>query len=155
MGEVLVAADAEVPRRVALKRLADGRHHDPDSSRRFAAEAALTGELEHPGIVPVYSSGQDAEGRPSYALRLVEGETLQQARARHHAAGADLAGLRRLLGRFVQVCQTAAYAHSRGVVHRDLKPANVLLGPNGETLVLDGGLAQRLTDPPAEEAVFS
>src|SRR5437764_1305020 len=94
--------------------------------------------------------GCDAAGRPFYAMRLVKGESLKEAVEHFHASGG--AGdprrwnleLRQLLGRFVAVCNAVAYAHSRGVIHRDLKPANILLGPYGETLVVDWGLAKPL-----------
>jgi hypothetical protein len=97
----------------------------------------------------------DAEGRPYYAMRLIRGETLQEAVARFRGPGGPAAApgeralaLRGLLGRFVAVCNAVAYAHSRGVVHRDLKPANVMLGPYGETLVVDWGLAKALGERP-------
>ena len=125
---------------------------DPDSRARFLLEAEVTGRLEHPGIVPVYGLGFDDQGRPYYAMRFVRGITLDEAIATFHKA--DAAGgrdprertleLRQLLGRFVSVCHTMAYAHSRGVLHRDLKPANVLLGPYNETLIVDWGLAKVL-----------
>src|SRR5262249_51106919 len=112
---------------------------------RFELEARITGGLEHPGIVPVHGLGYDAEGRPFYAMRLIRGETLRDAIARHHRSSPDYSRPPRdLLTRFVTVCNTLAYAHSRGVIHRDLKPANVLLGPFGETLVVDWGLAKVL-----------
>ena len=99
--------------------------------------------------MPVYGLGHDADGRPYYAMRFIRGESLQRGhrplpsdrRCRPRPRRADLA-LRQLLGRFVDVCNAVAYAHSRGVLHRDLKPANVMLGPYGETLVVDWGLAK-------------
>jgi formylglycine-generating enzyme required for sulfatase activity len=149
LGEVLVAEDAELRREVALKRIRAAYAHDPASRRRFLMEAEVTGRLEHPGIVPVYGLVWDGAGQPCYAMRLIQGETLQQAIRRFHEAerpGRDPAerrlALRALLTRFVAVCQTMAYAHDRGVLHRDLKPANVMLGPFGETLVVDWGLAK-------------
>ncbi|MFM8219709.1 MAG: protein kinase domain-containing protein, partial [Planctomycetaceae bacterium] len=114
------------------------------------SEAEITGRLEHPGIVPVYSLGHHADGRPYYAMWLIAGEqagTLQQALRQFHAAPPtdpaerDLQW-RGLLRRVIDVCNTMAYAHSQGVLHRDLKPANILLGPYGETLVVDWGLAR-------------
>src|SRR5262249_17808615 len=86
------------------------------------------------------------DGRPYYAMRLIRGETLAAAVARFHATPGRFESMefRQLLGRFVAVCQAVAYAHSRGVLHRDLKPGNVMLGPFGETLVLDWGLAKVL-----------
>src|SRR5262249_21769151 len=112
---------------------------------RFVKEAEITGKLEHPGVVPVYGLGRHADGRPFYAMRLIKGETLKEAIARFHGTpGGGELGLRGLLGRFVAVGNTIAYAHSRGILHRDLKPSNILLGPYGETLVVDWGLAKAL-----------
>src|SRR5262249_20773348 len=110
----------------------------------------ITGRLEHPGVVPVYGLGCDAEGRPFYAMRFVRGQSLKEAIERFHQVqtsnGSDPRRrnleLRQLLNRFVAVCNVMSYAHSRGVIHRDLKPANILLGPYGETLVVDWGLAK-------------
>jgi eukaryotic-like serine/threonine-protein kinase len=148
LGAVFVALDAELNREVALKQILDRHADDPDSRARFLLEAEVTGRLEHPGVVPVYGLGCDAQGRPFYAMRLVKGESLKGAVERFHAAGGvgdprrwNLE-LRRLLSRFVAVSNVVAYAHSRGVIHRDLKPANILLGPYGETLVVDWGLAK-------------
>src|SRR5262249_8509776 len=76
VGEVFVAEDQELGREVALKGIQEVCLHDPDSRRRFLREAEITGRLEHPGIVPVYGLGQDAEGRPFYAMRFIKGETL-------------------------------------------------------------------------------
>jgi WD40 repeat protein/tRNA A-37 threonylcarbamoyl transferase component Bud32 len=152
LGQVSVALDAELNREVALKELRPERAEDPASRARFLLEAEITGRLEHPGVVPVYGLGYDAQGRPFYAMRFVRGEDLKEAIERFHAAGSDPAShqdphrgnleLRQLLNRFVAVCNVMAYAHSRGVIHRDLKPANILLGPYGETLVVDWGLAK-------------
>jgi serine/threonine-protein kinase len=150
LGEVQVAEDVELRREVALKRIQRRYADDPEVRRRFLREAEITGRLEHPGIVPVYGLTHDREGLPRYAMRFIEGQTLQDAIRRFHTAdrpGPETAeqrlALRELLGRFLTVCHTIAYAHSRGVLHRDLKPANVMLGKYGETLVVDWGLAKR------------
>src|SRR5204863_7020139 len=85
------------------------------------------------------------DGRPFYAMRLVQGDSLRDALRRFHADKEprfDSLEFRQLLGRFVGVCNAIAYAHSRGVLHRDLKPGNVMLGQYGETLVVDWGLAK-------------
>jgi WD40 repeat protein/tRNA A-37 threonylcarbamoyl transferase component Bud32 len=156
LGEVFLAEDEELHRLVALKRIRGPRADDPESRRRFLLEAEVTGRLEHPGIVPVYGLVHDEEGRPCYAMRFIEGESLKEAVERFHAAGrprpasARRLELRQLLGRFVAVCNALAYAHSRGVLHRDLKPANVLLGKFGETLVVDWGLARPFARTEAE-----
>src|SRR5262249_22500605 len=84
LGEVFLAFDGELNRSVALKELRARRAHDPDSQARFLLEAKVTGKLEHPGIVPVYSLGRYADGRPYYAMRLIEGETLRGAIERFH-----------------------------------------------------------------------
>jgi tetratricopeptide (TPR) repeat protein/tRNA A-37 threonylcarbamoyl transferase component Bud32 len=143
LGEVLVAEDAQLGRRVALKRIQPRWRHDAEARRRFLLEAEVTGRLEHPGVVPVYSLTEDADGELCYAMRFVEGETLQQAIRRYHAAPGPLE-LRQLLSRFVAVCNAVGYAHSRGVLHRDLKPANIMLGKYGETLLVDWGLAKAI-----------
>ncbi len=149
LGQVSVALDQELHRQVALKEMLDQQAHDPDKRARFVREAEITGGLEHPGIVPVYGLGAYADGRPYYAMRFIKGDSLQQAIRQFHRQdtpdrdpGARTLALRQLLGRFVDVCNAVAYAHSRGVLHRDLKPQNVMLGPYGETLVVDWGLGK-------------
>jgi serine/threonine protein kinase/tetratricopeptide (TPR) repeat protein len=208
LGRVSVALDTELDRTVALKEIQDAYADDQISRARFVQEAEITGKLEHPGIVPVYGLGHYADGRPFYAMRFVQGDTLKEAIARFHgepgrgsagshspidgepghesvdststvhpespstanpdglstrrsqsgrapsvsvprararrmrSADAALLEFRQLLRRFTDVCNAIAYAHSRGVIHRDLKPGNVMLGPFGETLVVDWGLAK-------------
>jgi serine/threonine-protein kinase len=150
LGEVFVARDEELRREVALKEIQERHADNPESRARFLLEAEVTGSLEHPGIVPVYGLGTYGDGRPFYAMRFVRGDNLKDAIERFHRdkaalpAGERALRLRQLLGRFVDVCQAIAYAHSRGVLHRDLKPGNVMLGKYGETLVVDWGLAKVL-----------
>ena len=122
---------------------------DSPAGRRFLLEAEVTSQLEHPGIAPVHGRGNTDDGRPFYTMRFIEGETLQDATRRFHApagvaAGARNVEQRRLLRAFVTVCETVAYAHSRGVIHRDLKPSNVMVGPFAEVLVMDWGLAKQM-----------
>jgi tetratricopeptide (TPR) repeat protein len=150
LGEVFVADDVSLGRRVALKTIRVGRSGSRRARRDFLREAEVTSRLEHPGVVPVHGVGQSPDGRPCYSMRFVEGQTLKDAIRRHHEAspsdpGQRVLAFRDLLSRFVAVCNTVAYAHSRGVLHRDLKPENIMLGPFGETLVLDWGLAKDLT----------
>jgi serine/threonine protein kinase len=158
-GEVFVARDEELHRDVALKRIQPRPTTRGDAVGRFVREAEVTGRLEHPGVVPVYGLGRDADGRPYYAMRFVQGESFDDAIRRFHAdpgndPRARSVAFRHLLTRFLAVCDTAAYAHSRGVVHRDLKPQNVMLGAYGETLVVDWGLAKLQSEAgePAAEA---
>jgi tetratricopeptide (TPR) repeat protein/tRNA A-37 threonylcarbamoyl transferase component Bud32 len=144
IGEVWKADDVEIGRLVALKRLRRGRE---EQQERFLVEAQITGQLAHPGVVPVHDLGVDQEGRPFYVMAFVHGRTLREAIEEYHA-GRSASGeppevqAGRLLEAFIQVCQTVAYAHNRGVVHRDLKPDNVRLGRYGETIVLDWGMAK-------------
>jgi serine/threonine protein kinase len=157
LGEVFVARDEELHREVALKQIQETHADNPQSRSRFVLEAEITGGLEHPGIVPVYGLGTYDDGRPFYAMRFIKGDSLKDAIERYH--GTDGNGLepgerslefRKLLGRFVDVCNAIAYAHSRGVLHRDLKPGNIMLGPYGETLVVDWGLAKPVGRPEKE-----
>jgi len=166
LGEVFVAHDGELKREVAVKQI---QHHaDAAASRaRFLLEAEITGGLEHPGVVPVYGLGTDDQGRPFYAMRFIQGESLKEAIKRFHGRRSQrtirnpqsFASLefRKLLGCFIDVCNAIEYAHSRGFLHRDLKPDNVMLGNFGETLVVDWGLAKPMGPgrnylPPADEA---
>ncbi|MFO0811473.1 MAG: serine/threonine-protein kinase [Gemmataceae bacterium] len=149
LGEVLIATDGELPRRVALKRIQPQLANDPARRARFAREAEITGRLEHPGIVPIYGRVDGPDGEPFYAMRFIAGESLRDAIARTHAlpSGPDRERqVRQLLVRFVAVCNAVAYAHSQRIVHRDLKPANVMLGSFGETYVVDWGLAKVIDD---------
>src|SRR5207253_9660501 len=128
LGEVLVAYDEELHRDVALKRIQRQYAGNALSRRRFLLEAEVTGRLEHPGIVPVYGLVQDEKGQPSYAMRFIAGQSLAEAIKNWHASVApnyDALPFRQLLQRFISVCQTMAYAHSKHVLHRDLKPANI------------------------------
>lgn len=151
LGQVSLARDEKLNRQVALKEIRPDKRENPGLRQRFLTEAEITGQLEHPGIVPIYDLDQDAHGEVRYAMRFVQGRTLRDAIRAYHRQPSPL-GFRGLLQRFVSVCETIAYAHSQGVIHRDLKPANVLLGDYGETLVVDWGLAKRLSAPSGTRA---
>ncbi len=149
LGEVLAAHQEELDRTVALKRIRPDRLHDT-ARRRFLREAAITARLQHPGIVPIYGLGHDKDG-PFYTMPFIEGQTLQEAIDAFHGdealgrdSGRRALSFRGLLQQFIAVCNTMAYAHDQGVIHRDLKPSNIMLGPYGETLVMDWGLAKRV-----------
>jgi serine/threonine protein kinase len=158
MGEIYRGLDQECSRFVAIKKLRQDHQRNPEAQKRFHTEAEITAGLEHPGIVPVYGKGVDPQGLEFYAMRLISGEgagTLsdsiqklhQQVSAEGHRWRATyLEQIRDLVRRLVTVCDTVAYAHSRGIVHRDLKPSNILIGPYGETLIADWGLARKI-DP--------
>ena len=161
LGVLYLARDNQFQRDVALKQIRDDRNEHIVVNDKFLFEAEVTGQLEHPGIVPVYSMGLTPEGKPYYAMRFIHGIELKAAiRELHEAKGKkqlDYYGVefRSLLQRFISVCQTIAYAHKRGVLHRDLKPANIMLGPFGETLVVDWGLARPLQPTAAEQIDLS
>lgn len=147
VGQVWVARDQDLGREVALKELRSETGGSNSIKERFLKEARITGQLEHPGIVPVYElSETDREGRPFYTMRYVRGQTLRDAIKEYHKRlkddEADALDLVQLLGNFVDICHAVAFAHSREVLHRDLKSENVVLGSYGETVVLDWGLAK-------------
>ena len=141
VGVVYKGRDKNLGRSVALKVLRPRHSDNPDVIQRFLEEAQIGGQLQHPGIVPVYGLGLQSDGRPYFAMKLIRGETL--AALLQDRASPD-AARRRFLGVFEQICQTMAYAHSRGVVHRDIKPANVMVGSFGEVQIVDWGFAKVL-----------
>lgn len=155
LGQIHIARDYDLNREVALKTIKASRSDDATSRLQFLLEGEVTGSLEHPGVVPVYGMGTDASGRPYYAMRFIRGDSLAMEIERFHAGerssnqGKRALALRKLLRRFTDVCNAMDYAHSRGVLHRDLKPDNVMVGPYGETLVVDWGLAKLIDRPPA------
>ena len=141
MGAVLKGRDSDLGRDLAVKVLLDSHRDKPDMIRRFIEEAQIAGQLQHPGIVPVYELGAFGDRRPYFAMKLVKGHTLAEILA-NRATPSD--GLPRFLSIFESICQTMAYAHARGVIHRDLKPSNVMVGSFGEVQVMDWGLAKVL-----------
>ena len=145
VGRVLLGVDRDLRRSVALKVLRPESLADPIQLQAFVEEAIITGGLEHPNIVPVYTLSYSPVLGPYYTMRRLRGRPLSQI-LRLLREGDDLTlrrmGLYRLLGYFVQICQAMVYAHERGVVHCDLKPANVLVGEYGEVVVVDWGLAR-------------
>ena len=133
MGDVWAARDRMLDRDVAIKVIAD-ELAGPELTRRLEREALILARLEHPGIVPVHDAGTLPDGRAFYVMRLVRGERLDEHVARGHPLG-------ELLRLFARVVEPIAYAHAHGILHRDLKPSNVMLGPFGEVLVIDWGVA--------------
>jgi len=151
LGAVWLARDEELKRTVALKEMLFDKADSPKYLHRFQREAMITGLLEHPNVVPLYSFGFDTlAGKPFYAMRFLGKQTLSNAIEEYHAkrrAGqTESIDLHRLLNAFLDVCQAIAYAHSRGVVHRDLKPDNVALDNFGQVIVLDWGIAKIMSD---------
>jgi serine/threonine protein kinase len=136
MGIVYAAEDEKLERRVALKVL-DVPGADGDLANRLMREARVLARLEHPGIVPVHDVGTLADGRVFYTMKFVEGQRLDKFIE-------AVESVQDRLRLFLRICEAVAFAHARGVLHRDLKPANIMVGPFGEVLVMDWGLAKIL-----------
>lgn len=141
MGRILQGEDRFLRRAVALKLL---RRSSEGLARRFLREQRITARLQHPAIVPVYDAGTLPGGDPFFVMRLVKGESLDRTAAKARSLEERL----RLLPAVLGAVDAVAYAHGEGVVHRDLKPQNVLVGPFGEVVVVDWGLARELGSVP-------
>ena len=159
LGQVLLAHDEELCRDVALKEILEQFSGNRESQSRFVVEAQITAALQHPGIVPIYGFGTYSDGRPFYAMRFIDGESLEDVAKRFHerraamGPGKATVELRQLIGSLINVCYTIEYAHSRGILHRDIKPANIMLGKFGEALVVDWGIAKLMNQPLSESGV--
>ena len=154
IGKVYLVFDSILGREVAMKALREDFQTDGDAGAsdrareatwRFMREARVTGQLEHPNIVPVYELGRHADGTLYYTMRAVRGQNFGEALRK----AKTLTDRLQLLHHFADVCQALAYAHSRGVLHRDIKPENIMIGEYGETFVLDWGLARITVQPDA------
>jgi len=152
MGAVLRVWDEELRRHLAMKVMLgkgvagasdDAPAVDSRLLARFLEEAQITGQLDHPGIVPVHELGLDGEGRVYFTMKLVQGRTLREV-FDELARGAGGWTQTRVLGLILKVCEAMSYAHAKGVIHRDLKPANIMVGKYGEVYVMDWGLAKVL-----------
>ena len=143
MGVVFEARDVEIDRQVAVKLLLKQHQNQPDLHRQFTNETLITGRLQHPGIIPIYETGVSPDGRPFFAMKLVQGKSLAELLTARSSLGDDLP---RFLNIFELVCQTLSYVHSCGVLHLDIKPANVMVGAFGEVHLMDWGLAITIAD---------
>ena len=144
MGAILRATDLSIERTVAMKVALD-QAADAEILQRFTQEAKLTGQLEHPNIVPVHDLSSDDQNRPFYTMKFVKGVTLHDILAKlkdGDAATVAQYSLAHLLTIYQKVCDAVAFAHSNSVIHRDLKPANIMVGKYGEVLVMDWRLAK-------------
>jgi serine/threonine protein kinase len=149
MGRIHPATDRNLLRPVALKRLDRELAQEPFYRDGFIAEAQMTGQLEHPNIVPVHELAIDPSGVPYFVMKLVQGvsfhewlrnETLPVGSPQRLAEGLEI---------LVKVCDALAYAHSRGVIHRDIKPDNIMVGTFGQVYLMDWGLARLTKSRPA------
>ncbi|MFN0020548.1 MAG: tetratricopeptide repeat protein [Pirellulaceae bacterium] len=142
MGAVLRGRDVDLGRDLAVKVLLEKYVNRPEIAQRFFEEAQIGGQLQHPGVVPVYDIGRFGD-RPFFTMKLVKGKTLAAILGERSAPAEDRP---RLLNIFAPVAQAMAYAHAKGVIHRDLKPANIMVGAFGEVQVMDWGLAKVLAE---------
>jgi eukaryotic-like serine/threonine-protein kinase len=140
MGAVLRGRDVDLGRDLAVKVLLEKYANRPEVARRFIEEAQIGGQLQHPGVVPVYDIGRFGD-RPYFTMKLVKGRTLAAILGDRPDPSADRP---RLIAIALQISQTLAYAHAKGVIHRDLKPANIMVGAFGEVQVMDWGVAKVL-----------
>lgn len=152
MGAILRARDLTLQRELAIKVIKEGLPSTSETLRRFIEEARISGQLQHPGIVPVHELGRFPDGRYFFAMKLIQGETLQDLLQKRPNPAHELP---RFLKIFEQVCQTLAFAHSRRVIHRDLKPLNIMVGAFGEVQVMDWGLAKVLVPKTGDSAMRS
>ncbi len=154
MGVVMQARDLHVRRTVAMKVMKTTSQFSRENVLRFIDEAQLTGQLEHPNIVPVYELGLDEHGETFYTMKFVRGITLDEVlRGLRHGNEAlvNKYPLAMLVTIFQKICDGVGFAHSKGVVHRDLKPENVMIGSYGEVMVMDWGLAKNMTGAQRKE----
>ncbi|HEY3900973.1 MAG TPA: protein kinase [Chthoniobacter sp.] len=155
MGVILQTRDLRIRRTVAMKVMKTSNQFSRENVLRFIDEAQLTGQLEHPNIVPVYELGIDDQGEIFYTMKFVKGTTLDDVlRGIRNARQKTIEKypLGTLLTIFQKVCDAVAYAHSKSIVHRDLKPENIMIGSFGEVLVMDWGLAKNMTSQRKEGA---
>jgi serine/threonine protein kinase len=162
MGAVLIGHDKAIEREVAVKVMKPQIAESEEHRIRFLEEAQVTGQLEHPNIVPIHDLGKDAEDNLYFTMKLVKGNSLGEILKSQRSGGLQAAdsssdsednvgletnatmSLSELLSIFLKVCDGMAFAHSKGVIHRDLKPDNIMVGDFGEVLVMDRGLAKVL-----------
>jgi serine/threonine-protein kinase len=148
---VVRAFDKDLLRDVAIKVLLTDFLETSKETERFTEEARITGQLEHPNIVPVYELGVQPSGQRFLCMRVLEGRTLEETLSRAGPSRLEADRLADMLQVFTKVCEAVAFAHSRGVIHRDLKPANIMISDFGQVYVLDWGIAQLLPREPGQE----
>lgn len=156
VGCVFLGYDKNIGREVAIKEIILDRDEKQKevSYARFVREAKITGQLEHPGIVPVYELSKKEDGTVYYVMKHVKGKTLFEAIKEAEGGTPEESFRRRMLlfGHLINVCEAMGYAHSKGIIHRDLKPSNIILGEFGETIILDWGTAKQLKEGEPSES---
>ncbi len=154
-GEVTLAQDNDIERRVAIKRIRADMA-DEDTLIRFVGEVQSVGRLEHPGIIPIHDVGLDERGY-FFVMKFIDGETLESVIAKLRAGDPSYLSRYSMEARtalFLQLCRAVQFAHSKGFIHRDIKPANVMLGAYGEVVLMDWGLAKKISDTGAHEEMY-
>jgi serine/threonine protein kinase len=159
MGQVLLAEDLDLNRKVAFKQMSEETAQQTQLASKFYAEAQITAQLDHPNIVPIYSLERTEEGSLAYSMKLIRGKTLEDyieesiefAKAKKHS---EEHSLENQLEQFLKVLDAMSYAHDRGIVHRDLKPENIMIGAYGEVYVMDWGIARRISGSSPEDPVI-
>ena len=148
--------DPRLKRTIALKILHNTLSGDRLTQDDFDEEAQISAQLQHPGIIPIYSYSQTDRHIPFLTMKEVRGQTMKEIIKKVHAlpkgsTTSDGWTFRRLVSAFHSVCETIAYAHSKCVIHRDLKPSNIMIGKFGEVLVVDWGIAKVVPLPSSTE----
>lgn len=156
IGRIEAALDPVIGRNVAIKTLREELRDEDQVAVEFGNEAQITGQLEHPNVVPIYDLGEDANGQ-FIVMKLIEGKCFADVVKDEAARGDQPAALQRLIQIVLRLCDALSYAHSRGVIHCDLKPDNVMVGDHGQVYLMDWGAAlllaqceERRDDPPTE-----
>ncbi len=142
MGRIHPATDRNLLRHVALKRLDKELAKEPFYAGGFIGEAQITGQLEHPNIVPVHELAVSPEGVPYFTMKLVKGIDLHRWMGDRRRRPGSTERLQEGLELFLKVCDALAYAHHRGVIHRDIKPENIMVADFGQVYLMDWGLAR-------------
>ncbi len=150
VGEVIKARDNDIDRDVAIKQLRAEMKESHATVLRFAEEVRTVGKLEHPNIVPIHDVGVHPNGEYFFVMKYVNGETLESIIDKLAAGDAEYHAkydFERRVELMMGVLEAIAYAHSKKMIHRDIKPANVMVGPYGEVVVMDWGLAREVSGP--------
>jgi eukaryotic-like serine/threonine-protein kinase len=156
LGEVIGAEDNDIGRKVALKKLRTDMK-SAATLARFVEEIRTVGKLEHPNIIPIHDVGVDEAGDYYFVMKYVDGETLESV-IEKLAKGDPVYHRRFTTERRVQifmgVLEAVAFAHSKGVIHRDIKPANIMVGPYGEVVLMDWGIAKTLREGGSDDSLL-
>ena len=144
MGTVRLMRDRSLLREIALKKLDPSHAVNEDQVQRFLLEAQITGQLDHPNIVPIHELGRDAEESFYFTMKMVEGSTLAEAIESAGESRLEPDRLAEFLQALIKVCEALSFAHSRGVIHRDVKPSNIMVGQFGQVYIGDWGVARLL-----------